>query len=143
LPFEKDVSIAEAYLKKIKNNKNKEIDGRKITLTVTKNLAKNIEKFKNFKAPVGHWKFVVSFYTEHLDNVEQRVHNLLNEYLNESVNHGEIFNCSSNHAVETIYLVLKDMGLSELVITEKNGEKWHSNPNQRHQKTYLWDDNYL
>jgi hypothetical protein len=53
LPFEKDVSIAEAYLEKIKNNKNKEIDGRKITLTFTKNLSKTLKNLKILKFLLG------------------------------------------------------------------------------------------
>lgn len=112
LPLEKDVTLAESHLEKIKNLHTTLTSSDKGSATrVIKSIEKRIEKFSNYKRPIGVWRFGVSFYTKCAEQVELLTHEILEKQLDKQAPLGEVFCCSVSEATEAVETVLSQLGL--------------------------------
>lgn len=112
LPLEKDVTIAESYLKKMKDRLVEVFGSEKGSATrIVNNLEKRIQKYRHHSRPVGDWQFRVIFYTECAEQVEFLSHKILAEHLDQQAPFGEVFCCSVSVATEAVETVLNQLGL--------------------------------
>ncbi len=83
LPLEKDSSLAQYHLEKMREN-HKNLKGSEMGSNTKriKTLEARIERYKKFGKPVGRWKIDTFYSTNHADKVEQEAHKVLSCYLN-------------------------------------------------------------
>ena len=105
LPLEKDVALAEAYLKNV-TSRLIELSGSEkgSAIRIANNLEKRIEKYRHHQRPVGEWQFRVAFYiyTEGVTEVESLSHEILAKHLDQLAPFGEVFCCSAPEATEAV-----------------------------------------
>jgi hypothetical protein len=112
LPLEKDVTIAESYLEKMKNRLGDVFGSEKGSVTrIVNNLEKRIKKYRHHSRPVGEWQFRAIFYTECAEQVELLSHKILEEHLDKLAPFGEVFCCSVSVAIEAVEIALSQLGL--------------------------------
>ncbi|MFC1808969.1 hypothetical protein ACFL3D_02450 [Candidatus Omnitrophota bacterium] len=119
LPLEKDITLAESYLEKMKNRLS-ELSGveKKSTVRRVNTLEKRIDKFRYYNGPVGEWQSRVIFYTKGAERVEPLSHEILAKYLDKQAPFGEIFCCSVSVATEAVETALSQLGLLDSVRKE-------------------------
>lgn len=124
LPLEKDVSIAESYVEKLKRNMS-DLSGDKkgSVVRIINTLKKRIEKYRNYKQPEGEWKIRVVYYTECAEQVELLSHKILTNYLDKMAPFGEVFICSVSVATEAVETILNQLGLLNSTSKKINEER--------------------
>jgi hypothetical protein len=111
-PLEKDVTIAEAYLEKMKIRLSQISGVEKGSVTrIVNNLEKRIERYRQRTQPEGEWQFRAIFYTKCAEKVEALSHKILDEHLDKLAPFGEVFCCSVPVAVEAVETALSQLGL--------------------------------
>ena len=112
LPLEKDVCLAEAYLKKLELESDELFCSEKGSNTViVKHLKKRIDRFRDYEQPLGVWRLSTAFYTDSAEKVELLAHEKLADCLDNEASFGEVFRCSVEEASETVVSVLGQLGL--------------------------------
>ncbi len=112
LPFEKDSSLAIAYLIELKSNhgalkgSSQNSNSKRIT-----GLKKRIRRFQALDKLLGEWKINTVYHTNSAEDVELRSHEILSEYLDKDVPFGEVFICSVAEAINAVELVLVQLDL--------------------------------
>jgi hypothetical protein len=123
LPLEKDVSLAESHLKKLKNLHRERAGSEKGSLTKQiKTLGKRIELYRHYERAGGRWQLSVAFYTERAGEVELLSHEILAERLDKEAPFGEVFCCSMSEATEAVETALRRLGLLESARKATAGE---------------------
>jgi hypothetical protein len=112
LPVEKDVSIAEAHLEKLKK-RHSELSGneRASATRMIRNLERRVELYRHHARRVGAWQFRIAFLTKCAEQVELLSHEILAEHLDRQAPFGEVFRCSVSEATEAIEATLSRLEL--------------------------------
>ncbi len=112
LPLEKDVALAESYLRNIKSRLNELVDSEKGSATrIANTLEKRLERYRHHNRQAGKWQFRIAFYTEGVAEVELLSHQILAERLDKLAPFGEVFCCSVSEATEAVETALSRLGL--------------------------------
>jgi hypothetical protein len=112
LPLEKDVALAESYLKNIGSRLNELVDSEKGSATrIANTLEKRLKRYRNHNRQIGKWQFRIAFYTEGVAEVELLSHRILAERLDKLAPFGEVFCCSVSEATEAVETALSRLGL--------------------------------
>jgi hypothetical protein len=112
LPLEKDVALAESYLKNTRSRLNELVDSEKGSATrIANTLEKRIERYRHHNRQVGKWQFRLAFYTEGVAEVELLSNKILAERLDKLAPFGEVFCCSVSEATEAVEAALSRLGL--------------------------------
>ena len=112
LPLEKDVSLAETYLKELKRN-HKQLAGTEkgSNTKIINNLTKRIKLYSYHKESVGIWQFHTAFFTKRAGEVELTTHEILSNYLDKEALFGEIFTCTVQVATEAVETAVSQLGI--------------------------------
>ncbi len=103
LPIESDVTIASQELNRLKANLELKVGRAKGSAAKrVKSLECLIETYRNKPIQVGTWQMCTSFVTSNAYRVEQIIHELLANYLDESAPFGEVFTCSATEAIVAV-----------------------------------------
>lgn len=112
LPLERDVSLAQSHLKKLKGSLPLLSGSQKGSITrKIKTLEKRIDLYKSHNKRVGIWKFSLAFITKDAEKVESLSHKILSEYLDKTAPFGEVFCCSVSEATAAVETALKQLDL--------------------------------
>lgn len=115
LPLEKSVAIAESRLEDLKNNLSTLSGTEKGSATrQIRTLVRRIEKYQHHKPLEGVWQFRIAFYTESVEALELRSHQILATHLDKKAPFGEVFSCSVSEATEAVETALSQLGLLHL-----------------------------
>jgi len=110
-PLERDISVAEEYLKELEDNHSQLVGAEKCSNTKRiKTLKKRIEQFRDYKQPVGEFKCRVIFKGVG-EPVEKGAHEILGEYLDKKAPFGEVFSCSVETATEAVEEAISMLGV--------------------------------
>jgi len=107
LPMEKDTVIAEAYLKSLIKDMSQLTGSAKPAMgNSIANLRKRVELYQAYQPPIGLWKLNTTYWVDHATGVEKHAHEVLANYLDQTMPIGEIFNCGVDTASQAIEEVL-------------------------------------
>lgn len=114
LPIESDVTIASQELNRLKANLELKVGRAKGSAAKrVKSLECLIEAYRNKPIQVGTWQMCTSFVTSNAYRVEQIIHELLANYLDESAPFGEVFTCSATEAIVAVEKALAQVGYAD------------------------------
>jgi hypothetical protein len=116
LPLERDKSLAIEELERLKGVL-EGIQGKSKGSAVkrVKSLEKLIDEPQDVQRFTGSWSLKASFKSEIAYQVEELVHETLNEYLDVSAPFGEVFSCSAEEAVVAIENAHSKLGLTSQI----------------------------
>ena len=112
LPLEKDVSIAESHLERLKQAV-PELSGSEKASAAREimTLEERIELYRDYQQPKDIWQFSTAFYTDCAGHVESLSHEILAEHLDAQAPIGEVFCCSVSEATAAVESALNQLGL--------------------------------
>ncbi len=112
LPLEKDLALAESYLRNVRHRRNELVDSEKGSATRIANaLEKRLERYRNRNRQVGTWQFRIAFFTKGVAEVESLSHSILADHVDKLAPFGEVFCCSVPEATKAIEAALSQLGL--------------------------------
>lgn len=111
-PLEKDVTLAQSHRESLIDQLGKLSGVEKNSATrMVNTLEKRIEKFRDYRLPIGEWNMAVVFFTRGVAEVESLTHKSLANHLDKLAPIGEVFCCSVSEATEAVEKVLNYLGL--------------------------------
>jgi len=131
LPLEKDVTLAQSHRESIIVRLG-HLSGieKASAIRIANTLEKRIEKFRNFRPPIGEWKFGIVFFTNGIAEVESISHKILAEHLDKLAPFGEVFCCSVSEATEAVEKALRLLRLSHSARKATNWKSYFSGKSQ-------------
>lgn len=125
LPLEKDVALAQSHREGLIVRLGQLSGSEKNSATrIVNTLEKQIEKFRNYRPPIGEWQFGVVFFTKGISEVESLSHKILAEHLDKLAPFGEVFCCSVSEATEAVEQALRLLRFSHSSLKATNWKSY-------------------
>lgn len=125
LPFENDVKLAQAHRQGL-IDRLKELSGveKNSARRIVNTLEKRIEKFRDYRPPVGEWDLGAVFFTKGVGEVESLSHKILDVHLDKMAPFGEVFCCSVTEATGAVEKALNHLGFLKSALKATNWKSY-------------------